>query len=108
VDYSFSMLLGGGTLIVLEAPFTLLRGASKVLVPPADEVFEVAEALPLFNARIKSIRARASGDLRIEFDGHAVAAVPVDPNYENWQIFASDGEAWIGTAGGGLSHIAAT
>lgn len=107
VDYRFSMLLGGGALVVLEGPFELRRGALTVRVPPGDAVFEVAEALPLFNARVEKVQARSSGELQIDFGGHVVATVPPNANYENWQIVMPDGEQWIGTPGGGVHHIVA-
>lgn len=105
VDYRFSLLLGGGAVVVLEEPFELRRGARTVRVPPGDEVFEVAEALSLFNTRMEAVHARSSGELRINFDGDVEVNVPVNPMYENWQIVMPDGEQWVGTPGGGIAHI---
>ena len=105
VDYRFSRLLGGGALVVLEGPFELQRGGRTVRVPPGDAVFEVAEALPLFNCRIDSVRAASSGELRIDFGEDGVATVPVNPHYENWQIVMPSGKQWVGVPGGGVQHI---
>jgi len=105
VDYRFSLLLGGGALIVLASPFELRRGKAIVRVPPGDDVSEVAEALPLFNARVDEVKVKASGELRIGFGDEVVATVAVDPNYENWEIVMPDGELWIGTPGGGVAHF---
>lgn len=103
VDYSFSLLLGGGALVVLAEPFDLRRGALTIRVPPGEAVFEVADALSLFNSRIDEVRAGTSGELRIDFGDDLVATVPVNLHYENWQIVMPDGEQWIGTPGGGRS-----
>jgi hypothetical protein len=106
VDFRFSLLLGGGALVVLETPFELRRGARSVRVPPGDEVFEVSEALFLFGSQVEAVRASSSGQLRIDFGGDVVVHVPVDPNYENWQLVMPDGEQWVGTPGGGIAHFA--
>lgn len=104
VDHSFSLLLGGGALVVLAEPFVLRRGALTVRVPPGEAVFEVAEALPLFNSCVDEVHAGSSGELRIDFGDDLVATVPVNPT-TNWQIVMPDGEQWIGTPGGGVHHI---
>lgn len=108
VDYCFSLLLSGGALVVLEGPFELRRGDLAVRVPPGEAVFEVAEALSLFNARVEEVQARSSGELRIDFGDNVAATVPVNDHYENWQIVMPDGEQWIGTPGGGVHHLPAS
>lgn len=105
VDFRFSLLLGGGAVVVLEGPFELRRGARAVRVPPGDAVFEVAEALPLFNSRVEVVKAKSSGGLRVDFGGEVVVDVPVSPMYENWQIVMPDGEQWIGRPGGGVAYL---
>lgn len=106
VDFRFSLLLGGGAIVVLEGPFELRRGSRSFRVPPGNAVFEVAEALPLFNSRVEAVQASSSGELRIDFGGDVVVSVPVNPSYENWQIVMPDGEQWIGVPGGGVAHHA--
>ena len=106
VDFRFSLLLGGGAEVVREGPFELRRGSRAVRVPPGDAVFEVAEALPLFNTRVEAVEAKASGELRIDFGDEVVVNVPVNPHYENWQIVMPDSEQWIGLpGGGGVAHF---
>jgi hypothetical protein len=83
VDHCFSLLLGGGALVVLENQFELRRGALSVCVPPGDAAGEVAEALPLLHSSVESIEAPSSGELRVDFGDGVVATVPVNPHYEN-------------------------
>lgn len=106
VDYRFSLHLGGGAVVSLEEPFELRRGPRSFRVPPGGAVFEVAEARPLFNSRVETVKARSSGELRIKFGGDVVVDVPVNPSFENWQVVMPDGEQWTGTPGGGVAHFA--
>jgi hypothetical protein len=108
VDYRFTMKLAGGALIVLEEPFTLHRNELETRVPPGEAVYEVADALPLFNRQVELARAETSGQLRVVFLEGPEIDVPVNPAYENWQIVMPDGEQWVGTPGGGIAHYEAS
>jgi hypothetical protein len=105
VDHRFALLLGGGALIVLESAFELSSGTDTARVPPGDDASEVGEALRLLHAQVEEVRLEASGQMKIDFNDDVAVMVPANPQYENWQIVMPDGEQWIGTPGGGVTHF---
>ncbi len=104
IDHRVTLLLGGGTRIVLEAAFVLTRpdGTSE-RVPPGEVSHEVAAALPLFNGVVAQVHADRAGGLRVELVDGRVLVVEPDPQWESWQLAAPDGEEWVGLPGGGVS-----
>jgi Family of unknown function (DUF6188) len=105
VDNQFSLLLQGGALIAIAEPFELRTEAGTRRVPPGDAVYEVADALPLFNQEVVNVHAAASGELSICFNSGAVIEVPVNDYYESWEVVLQTGELWVGLPGGGVEHV---
>jgi hypothetical protein len=108
VDYRFTLRIAGGASIVLEEPFVIDWNGARTRVPPGDARYEVAAALPLFNREVDSVRAETTGRLQVGFLDGPTLEVPANPAYESWQIVMPDGEQWIGTPGGGITHFGAT
>lgn len=82
--------------MAIGEPFELVDRHEASLVPPGDAVYDLAAALPLFNQRVSSAEALESGELIVRFENGVVIRVPVNQQYENWEIVSPAGEPWLG------------
>jgi hypothetical protein len=107
VDHALTLLLDDDSIIRIESPFELISagGATRL---PLGECYEVAPALPLLHQTVRRARIGPSGTLRLEFANDWRIDVPVNPNYENWQLNAGSLGTWVGLPGGDVSAIPPT
>lgn len=105
IDQRFTLLLGGGALIVIGVPFLLRRGTSEQRVPPGGSDHEVGDALRLFGQVVRVAGTTPDGALIVDFDSGEQIEVPMDPQFEGWEIHGERGEMWVGLPGGGVAHF---
>lgn len=106
VDYAFTLVLADGVAARLEEPFLLtIGGADQVRVPPGEVVGEVAAALPLFNMTVERITVERGGVLRFQFVEGVQIVVPVNEQYENWNLFVPEVGSWFGLPGGDVAFF---
>jgi hypothetical protein len=106
VDYQLTLDLGPDCMVVLEGLCRLTQGSAGTGDRKRDldpERQDVAPALALFGADIRSAEAFKSGELRIGFDNGLHLTCPPDPSFEAWQVVGENGFRLVSLPGGELA-----
>ncbi len=106
VDQALTLVLEDGVTARLEEPFLLaIAGGDQIRVLPGDGPHEVAAALPLFGTTVERIVVERGGVLLIEFVEDARIVVPVDEQYETWNLVVPEAGSWFGLPGGDVAFV---
>ncbi|MGX1128085.1 hypothetical protein RKD49_000275 [Streptomyces glaucescens] len=105
VDFRLVLVLDSDWEAAFEAPVSLSHGTvhaePSVLLKPESQ--DVAAALVLFRANVRSAVAFKSGTLRLVFDtGHQLICSS-DPSFEAWQVTGPAGWRFASLPGGDLA-----
>ncbi|MEV6849556.1 DUF6188 family protein [Actinoplanes sp. NPDC051411] len=106
VDFAFGLVFDDLCAVRISNTATLgwvnvAEKPEKIVLDPGRQ--DVAAALVLFNAEVKSAVAFKSGALRIVFgDGHLLQ-VKSDPDCEAWTVTGPDGMLMVSLPGSGLA-----
>ncbi|MFD3517447.1 DUF6188 family protein [Streptomyces sp. NPDC058657] len=105
VDFQLTLVLGSAWEVILEAPVNLSHGSVRTNPPSVlnPETQDVAAALTLFGAEIRSAVAFKSGALRLVFDTGMHLNSPADPSFEAWQVAGPQGWRFVSLPGGELT-----
>ncbi|MER7735147.1 DUF6188 family protein [Streptomyces erythrochromogenes] len=103
VDVRLTLFLDGGWEVVLEAPARLSDGAIGPVRPLLPQTQDVAAALPLFGATVRSAVAFKTGSLRIVFDSGLHLVCRPDASCEAWQVTGPQDRRFVSRPGGGLA-----
>lgn len=105
VDFRLTLVLGSAWEITLETPVSLSHGSVPTNPPSVlhPETQDVAAALTLFGAVIRSAVAFKSGALRLVFDTGMHLNCPADPSFEAWQVADPEGWRFVSLPGGELA-----
>lgn len=105
VDFRLTLVLGFAWEITLETPVSLSHGSVRTDPPLAlrPETQDVAAALTLFGAVIRSAVAFKSGALRLVFDTGLHLDCLADPSFEAWQVAGPEEWRFVSLPGGELA-----
>ncbi|MFZ3498629.1 DUF6188 family protein [Streptomyces sp. 5.8] len=105
VDFRLTLVLDSAWEVTLEGPVSLSHGSIRTNPPSVldPQTQDVAAALALFGADIRSAVAFKSGALRLVFGTGTHLNCPADPSYEAWHIAGPDGWRFVSLPGGELA-----
>lgn len=90
------------TVIRINGPFIVKDGQLQLNLS-GDRPSLAKEAAVLIGKKVQHAIGREDGTLVINFTDGASLSVPVDPDYEAWEISATDGFMAVSVPGGGLT-----
>jgi hypothetical protein len=105
IDAAFSLEFhekGSRTVIRIARQMNIEHG-SMMLSLSAENPTEAARACILQRKTITEAIGRKDGSLNVSFSDGSKLVVPVDPDYEGWELSATDGFLVVSRPGGGLA-----
>lgn len=90
------------TAIRINGPFTITDGELQLSLS-GEKSSLAKDAAVLIGKMVKHAIGHEDGALEISFTDGAILRVPSDPDYEAWEISATDGFLVVSIPGGGLT-----